>query len=71
MSDKPAWIDDNGHFKCPRCGGPYFGTVFRRSPNGELLPERVHCHSLADGKHHSQWHQPGTPYCGWSAKIES
>lgn len=58
-------------FTCPRCSGPYFGSIFR---DGEVVA--IACHCRADGTQMSDWFwidgeltyyldRPKSPPCGW------
>lgn len=36
-------------FKCPKCGGKYFGTRVRENADGSFNTDTVECHNMTDG----------------------
>lgn len=63
-------------FTCPRCSGPYFGSVIR---DGEVVA--IECHCRADGTQMSDWFwlqgeleyviRPHVPTCGWTGPART
>jgi len=45
------WYHGDMTFRCPRCGGPYFGTVCRveSDPVPRVVIEAYVCHNDVDG----------------------
>ncbi|KAI8815150.1 hypothetical protein BJ742DRAFT_864450 [Cladochytrium replicatum] len=37
---QPVPIPENGHYRCPFCGGRFFGTLLRRGSTGSLLEDQ-------------------------------
>lgn len=60
-------------FKCPQCGGPYFGRDTNINDKGVIVPaDTVRCHSAEDGgnlMYHDNnldmWRPRPVKPCGW------
>ena len=55
-------------FKCPQCGGRYFGVIMVKDL---VTPLRIDCHCATDGESFSGRPAVRLKPCGWSSSYDA